>query len=68
MTGFCGLERDLDGFFVAHLADQDNFRRLPQGGTQSERKAWSVTVQFALVNRRALVLVQESMGSSIVRM
>ena len=32
------FERDFNGFAVAHLADEDYFRSLAQGGTQGTRE------------------------------
>ena len=62
MAGFGGFEDDLDGFAVAHLADQNDFRRLPQGGAQGVSEAGRVAMQFALVNGGAFVVVQELDG------
>ena len=62
MAGFRGFQRNFDGFLVAHFADQDYFRRLPQRGAQCQREAGRVAVKFALMNRAFLVLVQELDG------
>ena len=35
---FGSFQGDLDGFTIAHLADQDDFRRLAQGGAQRQRE------------------------------
>ena len=50
---------DLDGFVVAHLADQNDFRRLAQGRAQGQSETRRVAVQLALMDRRFLVAVQE---------
>ena len=36
VPGLRGFERDLDRLAVAHLADQDDFRRLAQRGAQRQ--------------------------------
>lgn len=59
MTGLGGFERHLHGFTIAKFADQDYARRLPKRGAQSEREIWCIAVQFALMDGRALVVVQE---------
>ena len=59
VTGFRRGQRDLDGFAVAHLADEDHLRRLAQRGPERQRKGRRIAVQLALVHRPLLVLVQE---------
>ena len=62
MAGLGRFEDALDGFAVAHLADQNDLGRLPQGGAQGVSEAGSVAMQFALMNGRAFVVVQELDG------
>ena len=62
MSGFGGFESDLDGFAVAHFADENDFGRLAQRGAQCQRKCRRVGVQLALVNGRFLVAMQELDG------
>src|SRR4029077_9266359 len=57
-----GFENHLDSFAVAHFADEDYLGRLAQRGAKGQGKVGCVAVQFALVNRRALVVVQELDG------
>ena len=59
MSGFRGLERHFHGFMVAQLAYQDDLGRLMHGGTQRQREAGRIAVQFALVNGSALVRIQK---------
>ncbi len=62
MAGLGSLEHDLDGLTVAHFADQNYLGRLAHGRAQSMGKARRIAVQFALVDRRALVIVQKLDG------
>ena len=62
VAGLGGFQRDLDGFAVAHLADQDDLGRLAQRGAQRQREGRRVAVQLALVDRGFLVVVQEFDG------
>src|SRR6266576_2477374 len=59
MAGFGGFQRNFHGFLVTHLPDQNYFGRLSQRRTESEGKAWCVTVQLPLVNDRPLMLMHE---------
>src|ERR1700682_3683697 len=59
MPGLSSLQSDYHSFAITHLAHQNYFRRLPQGGTQSQRKVGSVRMQLALMDGGILVLVQE---------
>src|SRR5262249_28963816 len=59
MAGFGGSQRDLDRLAVAHLANQDDLRRLAQRGSKGEREGWRVGVELALVDGGFLVLVQK---------
>src|SRR5439155_19121914 len=59
VTGFRRGQRYLDGFAIAHLADQDDLRRLAQRRPQRRREGRRVAVQLPLVHRRLLVLVQK---------
>jgi len=51
MAGFRGLERNFDGFPVAHFSNQDYLRRLSQGRPERQSKARGVAVEFPLMNR-----------------
>ena len=62
VAGFGRFERHFDRFAVAHFADQNQFRRLPQRGAQSQGEARRVAVQLALMNGGALVRMQELDG------
>ena len=59
VPGFRRRQRDLDGLAVAHLADEDHLRRLPQRRRERRGERRRVAVQLALVDGRLLVLVQE---------
>ena len=59
VTGLGRGQRDLDRLAIAHLADQDDLRRLAQRRAQRQRKSRRVAVQLALVDRALLVQVQE---------
>ena len=59
VAGFGGGQRDLHRFAVAHLADEDHLRRLPQRRPQGQRERRRVAVQLALVHGALLVLVEE---------
>jgi hypothetical protein len=52
-------QRGFDRFAVAHLADENHLRRLPEGRSQRQRETRRVGVELALVNRPLLVRVQE---------
>ena len=52
-------QRGGDRLQVAHLADQDHVGVLSQGGAQAEGEVRGVGADLALVDDRALVLVQE---------
>src|SRR5438270_794726 len=58
-TGLGGLQHDFHGFTVAHFTHENHLWRLPQRGSQGMSETRSVAVQFALMNRGALVIVQE---------
>ncbi len=62
MAGLGCFEDDLNGFAVAHLAHQNNFRRLAKGGAQSVREAGGIAVKFPLMDGGAFVVVQELDG------
>ena len=51
MAGLGGFHRDLDRLDVAHLADEDDLRRLPERRPQRERESLGVRADFALVDR-----------------
>ena len=57
-----------DGFQVAHLADQDDVRVLPQRRAQRFAEAEGVAMHLALVDQALLRFVDDSIGSSMVRM
>src|ERR1044072_6648896 len=42
-------------FVVAHFADQNDLRRLAQGGAQGRGKVLGVVTDFALIDRRILL-------------
>src|SRR5674476_1304094 len=48
-----------DRVTVAHFADENDLRRLPQGGAQAVRVGIKINAEFALVERGHLVLVQK---------
>ncbi len=52
-------ERDFDRRAVAHFADEDDLRRLPQGGAQPARESVEIAAELALVEGGLLVLVHE---------
>src|SRR5262245_21899951 len=58
MTGFGGFERDLCGFKVAHLADEDHFGSLTKSGAQCRRKVARIMPDLTLVDSGSLVQVQ----------
>src|SRR5580658_10665366 len=59
MAAFCSFQNRFYGVAVPHFTHQDHVWRLPQGRSQSQRGAWSIAVQLALVNCGLLVSVQE---------
>ncbi len=62
MTRLGSFERDLDRFAVAHLPNENDLRCLPEGGSQGQCEGWRVGMQFALMDGRFLVAVQELDG------
>ena len=62
MAGLRRFQHDFNGLAVAHLADQDHLGSLSHGGTQCVGKAWSIAVQFPLVDGGRFVVVQELDG------
>ena len=62
VAGFRGFQRDLDRLAVAHFTHQNHLGRLPQRGAQGQRERRCVAVQFALVHRGFLVIVQKFDG------
>src|SRR5712692_10629193 len=48
--------------FVAHLADQDHFRSLPEGGPEGQGKSRRIAVQLPLVDGGLLVVMEELDG------
>ena len=59
VAGFGRRDRRLDRLQVAHFADQDHVRVLPQGAANGLGEAGHVDAQFPLVDRRFLVRVVE---------
>ena len=49
-SGLRRFQRHFDGFPVAHFANQDHFRRLPQRRAKRQRKRGRVHMQFALMD------------------
>ena len=68
VPGLGGRERNLHGFPIAHLADQNHLRRLTERGALGEREARCVRMQLALMNRRLLCGCMNLDRSSMVRM
>ena len=54
-----GLDGDLDGLQVAHLADEHDVGVLAQRGAQRVGEAWVCAVHLALVDQAAVGLVDE---------
>ena len=50
---------DLGGFKIAHLTDEDDFRRLAKGGTKGGREILCVGPDLALVDRAFFVVVEK---------
>ena len=59
VAGFRDAQRGLDGFQIAHFADQHHVRVFTKGGAQRVGKALGVGVQLALVDHAILVHVHE---------
>ena len=59
VAGFGDAQRGLDGFQVAHFADQHHVRVFAEGGAQGVGEALGVGVQFALVDQAVLVHVHK---------
>jgi len=64
---FGGFEKNLKRLVVADFPHHDDAGRLPQRGSQRQGKIGRIAVQFALVYRRSLVLVQKFDRISTVR-
>ena len=56
MAGFRRAQGDFHRFLVAHFADENDLGRLAQRGAQAVGVAVEINAQFALVERRLLVL------------
>ncbi len=56
------FERDLGRLVVAHLADEDDLRRLPERRAQRRGEVLGVRADLALVDGRVLVRVEELDG------
>src|SRR5690606_617167 len=59
---FGGGDGGLDRFQVAHFADEDHVRVLPERAADRLREGGDVDADFALVDRRLLVVVVELDG------
>ena len=59
VAGLGCFQRNFNGFTVTHLANQNNFWRLPQRGPQRHRKRRRVAVQFTLMDYAILMRVQK---------
>ena len=59
VAGFRGGEGELNGFKIAHFANQDNIGVLAQCRAQSVGKRVSVRAQLALVDQTLLRCVDE---------
>src|SRR5579863_3045376 len=59
MSGLGGFEDNFDGLAVPHLAHENYLGSLPHGRTQGMGEAGRIAMEFALVNGRALVIVQK---------
>src|SRR5690242_8770851 len=57
MACLCRGERNPHRFRIAHLADDDHVRSLPDSGTKSGGKVWRVNTDFDLLHHAALVNV-----------
>ena len=62
MAGFRGGHADLDGFAVAHFADENDLGSLAQRGAQSGGEGAEVVAHFALVESRLLLRMHEFDG------
>ena len=61
-AGFCGGQRELDGFEVAHFADEDDVGVFAEGGFEADGEAFRVFGDFALGDGGAFVGVNELDG------
>ena len=59
VAGFCDAQRRLDGFQIAHFADQHHIRIFTKSGAQRVGKTLGIGVQFTLVDHAILVHVHE---------
>src|SRR6266403_2354022 len=62
MPGFCCGDRDPHSFWIAHLADNDDVGRLPQGCSQSSREIRCVHADFDLLDHTAQMGMLELEG------
>ena len=62
MSRLCRLQRDFDRFPVAHLPNENNLGRLPQGRAKRQRKHRRVAVQLPLMNCCFLVVMEKFDG------
>ena len=58
MTGFRRGQRDRDGLLIAHFADHDHVRILPECGAQRRRKRRRVFAHFPLRDQALAMAVQ----------
>jgi hypothetical protein len=59
VTGFSRFNRDVNGFQIAHFADEDNVRVFAQGRDQSTLEALSMHMHLALIDEALVVVVHE---------
>ena len=57
MTGFCGGDGGVDGFEVAHFADENDVGILAQGAAESFGEVRNVDANLALSDQRFFVLM-----------
>lgn len=62
VAGFCGSQRQADGFQIPQFAHQYDVRVFPQSGTQGFRETQGIPVHFPLVDQAFLALVHEFDG------
>ena len=68
VAGFSDTQRRLDGFQVAHFADQHHVRIFTEGGAQSVGKLLVSACNSRWLTTQFLFMCTNSIGSSMVRM
>ena len=58
MTGLCRSQCCLDGFFIAHLTNQNNIRCLTERCAKARHVAFGIQADFSLGNNTLIVPVQ----------